>query len=299
MNNRRLIVLYGATGVGKTSLSIRLSNYYNAPIVSSDSRQVYRQMTIGTAVPSPEELSAAPHYFIHNKSINERFTAGDFEKESLLLVDQLFESYQNILLVGGSGLYIDALLYGFDDLATDLKLREELNSLPLEILQEKLHRLDPTFYNMVDINNPARIVRALEVTITSGKPYSEQRTNTVKERNFQIIKIALDRPREELYDRINFRVDQMVEQGLEQEALQLYPHRDLTPLQTVGYQELFQHFDGNISREEAIELIKRNSRRYAKRQGTWLRRNKDLKWFEPSDFKGITKYIDEFIATHI
>lgn len=287
----RLIVLYGATGVGKTRLSIALSQQFSAPIVSSDSRQVFRQMKIGTAVPSDEERVAAPHFFIHNRSIHDGFSAGEFEKEGIMLLDKLFLEHENVLLVGGSGLYINALLYGFDDLPSSKIVREELNRLELSELQQILRERDPAYVNQVDIQNIARVRRALEVCIVSGKPYSEQRIGEAKNRNFEVVKIGLERPREELYNRINQRVDVMINDGLEDEARRLYEFRDLTPLQTVGYREFFDYFDGQYDRNRAIELIKQNTRRYAKRQTTWLRREQGITWFTPDDMQGIEKYI--------
>lgn len=291
----RLIVLYGATGVGKTQLSIALSERFAAPIVSSDSRQVFREMSIGTAVPSPAELAAAPHHFIHSHSIHESFSAGDFEKQGLRLLDELFREVRTVLLVGGSGLYINALLYGFDDLPSSVELRKELNKLELPELQSMLLEHDPHYYQEVDIQNIARVRRAVEVCIVSGKPYSSQRSGEVKKRDFSVIKIGMERPREELYDRINRRVDMMVEAGLEQEARNLYEYRTLTPLQTVGYREFFDYFSGLTTRERAIELIKQNSRRYAKRQTTWLRREDDIKWFNPDNIQEIIEYVDGII----
>lgn len=287
----RLIVIYGATGVGKTKLSIALAGQIPAPIVSSDSRQVFREMTIGTALPSEQELAAATHYFIHDRSITNGFSAGDFEKEGLELLSGLFENHGTVLLVGGSGLYINALLYGFDDLPSDESVREQLNGLTLAQMQEKLAVLDTEYYQEVDLQNIARVRRAVEVCIVSGERYSSLRLGTVKKRNFEIIKIGLERPREELYHRINERVDIMIAQGLEAEARTLYEHRSLPALQTVGYRELFDYFDGNTTLERAIELIKQNSRHYAKRQGTWFKRDHDIKWFNADDQDGIAEYI--------
>lgn len=296
-NNRRLVVLYGATGVGKTELSIALSRRYNAPIVSSDSRQVFREMRIGSAVPSEDELAAAPHYFIHDRSIHDNFSAGAYEKEALCLLDKLFEQTQCVLLVGGSNLYINALLNGFDDLPFDETVREQVSTMTIEQLREKLANLDPAYYQTVDLNNMARLRRAVEVCLVSGVPYSELRTGSSKARNFDVLKVGLHRERAELYDRINRRVDIMMEQGLLEEARALYPHRTLPSLQTVGYRELFDHFDGTTTLEQAVELIKQNSRRYAKRQTTWLRREENIEWFSPDDIESIIMYIDSRSAT--
>lgn len=296
---QRLIVLYGATGVGKTGLSIELANHLNAPIVSSDSRQVYRQMRIGTAVPSEEQLAVATHYFIHDRSVTDRFSAGDFEKEGLALLEKLFAESDDILLVGGSGLYINALLYGFDDLPTSDDVRSKLNVMSLEELQPMLAELDSEYYKQVDIHNLARVRRAVEVCLVSGRPYSEQRSGTVRKRSFEIVKIGLERPREELYRRINERVDQMVDQGLELEARSLYQYRELASLQTVGYREFFDYFDGKYSLEHAIDLIKQNTRRYAKRQTTWLRREAGITWFDPDNIRIIIEYTDGIIKNTI
>lgn len=292
--NRRLIVVQGPTGVGKTAAGIALARHYRIPVVSADSRQVYREMTVGTAVPTLTEREGVPHYFIQNKSIHDPFTAGDYEREALsLLENTLFPEFPEVLLVGGSGLYVDALLNGFDDLPeSDAALRNELTSMPLPDLLVELERLDPKYYAVVDQANPQRVIRAVEVCRLSGKPYSALRSGSTKPRNFTTVKIGLDLPREELYERINRRVDQMLDEGLLAEVETLYPYRNLSALQTVGYRELFGHFDGTISLDEAVELIKRNTRRYAKRQLTWLRRDRQIRWFAPDDAAGMIGYID-------
>lgn len=290
----RLIVVQGPTGVGKTAAGIVLARHYGAPVVSADSRQLYREMAVGTAVPTVAEREGVPHYFIQNKSIHEPFTAGDYEREALaLLDDELFPATPNVLLVGGSGLYVNALLEGFDDLPeSEPALRAELCSTPLPELLSELERLDPEYYAAVDRQNPQRVVRAVEVCRLSGRPYSELRSGATKSRNFSVIKIGIDLPREELYERIDRRVDLMIETGLLAEAQALYPDRDLSALQTVGYRELFDHFDGVCSLAEAIERIKRNTRRYAKRQLTWLRRDPAIRWFAPNETARMIDYID-------
>lgn len=293
-----LIVLLGPTGVGKTDLSIAMSKEFDAPIVSSDSRQIYSEMTVGTAVPSKEQLDAVKHYFIQCKSIKENYTCGKFEIEALELLKELFRTHAYVLLTGGSGLYIDALCNGMDDLPdTDWELRKQLNEeyaiAGLSTLLERLRKLDPVYYEQVDKNNPQRIIRALEVCIGTGKPYSLLRTHKGKSRDFNIIKIGLTRPREELYERINRRVEMMLEEGLEEEARTLYPLRSLNALQTVGYKEFFDYFDGNCSKEEAILAIQQNSRRYAKRQMTWFNKDKTITWFHPSRQEDIIQYIKE------
>lgn len=290
----RLIVVQGPTGVGKTAAGIVLARHYGAPVVSADSRQLYREMAVGTAVPTVAEREGVPHYFIQNKSIHEPFTAGDYEREALaLLDDELFPATPNVLLVGGSGLYVNALLEGFDDLPeSEPALRAQLCSTPLPELLSELERLDPEYYAAVDRQNPQRVVRAVEVCRLSGRPYSELRSGVTKSRNFSVIKIGIDLPREELYERIDRRVDLMIETGLLAEAQALYPDRDLSALQTVGYRELFDHFDGVCSLAEAIERIKRNTRRYAKRQLTWLRRDPAIRWFAPDETARMIDYID-------
>lgn len=292
--DRRLFVVQGPTGVGKTAAGVVLAKHYGIPVVSADSRQVYREMSIGTAVPSQAERRGVPHYFIQNKSIHEPFTAGDYEREALaLLDDKLFPTTPDVLLVGGSGLYVNALLEGFDDLPeSDPALRRELTAAPLAALLEELQRCDPDYYAAVDRQNSQRVVRAVEVCRLSGRPYSELRSGTSKPRRFTPIKIGIELPREELYERIDRRVEQMVAEGLAAEAERLYPYRHLPALQTVGYRELFDHFDGRISFDEAVELVKRNTRRYAKRQLTWLRRDPAIRWFGPDDTARMIRYID-------
>lgn len=282
-STKTLIVIAGATASGKTSLAIEVAQKYGAEIISADSRQFYRQMSIGTAVPSEEELSQACHHLIHSHDVWEDYSAGSFEKDALPLLDELFTRSDYAVLVGGSGLYIDALCRGFDDIPeVDGVVREELNTMyqneGLEPLLVKLKELDECFYNTVDRANHKRVIRALEVCITTGKPYSDERKGEGKKRDFNIVRYAIDMPREVLYDRINRRVDIMMEQGLEQEARSVLKYRDCNSLQTVGYRELFDYFDEVITLDRAVELIKQNSRRYAKRQLTWLRRDDSIIW---------------------
>ncbi len=300
MSTKRLVVIVGPTGCGKTDLSIRLARHYGAPIISTDSRQFYRGMAIGTAQPSAEQLAAAEHHFIASHPVTESVNCGDYETMALKRLEELFRSHDTVIAVGGSGLYIKALCEGMDDLPqADGALREELSRRlreeGIEALAAELQKLDPDYYETVDRRNPARVVRALEVCLQSGRPYSEQRTGIRRQRDFAIIKAGIDMPREELYDRINRRVDMMVAEGLEQEAREMYPHRALNALQTVGYREMFDWFEGRISREEAIELIKRNSRRYAKRQMTWFRRDGEIRWFGHGDEAAIIGYIESHI----
>ena len=292
-----LIVVVGPTGSGKSALAVKLAQHYNAPVISTDSRQVFRNMAIGTAQPTTEELAAAKHYFIADREVEDDFNCGKYEVEALALLERLFAENRYVVAVGGSGLYIQALCEGMDSLpeaddALRAELKARLENEGLEVLADELRRLDPKYAEEVDIQNPARVMRALEVCITTGRPYSEQRVGKVAERPFNIVKVGTDMPRDVLYERINRRVDMMVEQGLVAEAMAMYPKRHLNALQTVGYRELFEHFDGNCSLDEAIELIKRNSRRYAKRQLTWFRRDESTGWYSPDDIEGVVAFID-------
>ncbi len=291
-----LIVISGPTGSGKTDLSVALARYFNAPIISTDSRQVYRGMKIGSAQPSEEQLAGVRHYFIADREITARFTCADFEQEALVLLENLFAENKYVVAVGGSGLYIDALCNGLDELPdVDTELRNELtgrlSSEGLEALVEQLYELDPEYWETVDRQNPARVLRALEVCLQTGKPFSSLRTGSRTERPFRIIKIGVNMDRTELYGRIDRRVEMMMAQGLEAEARALYPLRELPSLQTVGYRELFSCFDGEYGLDRAVELIKRNSRRYAKRQLTWFNRDADIRWFNPSEQNKIIEHI--------
>lgn len=282
---KTLIVITGPTAVGKTTIAIELAKQFKAEIISADSRQFYREMNIGTAKPTAEELIQAKHHFINSHSITENFSVGDFEKQGLALLDNIFHTHNTVILVGGSGLYIKAICEGFDDLPSVTsqirdKLNLELSNKGIAYLQEKLKLVDPVYYAQVDLNNPQRLIRALEVAETTGKPFSSYRKATINQRPFQVIKIGLTLPREILYQRINQRVDDMVENGLVDEARSLLPYRHLNALNTVGYSELFDYFDGKNDLDTAIALIKQNTRRFAKRQLTWFRKDKDIKWMD-------------------
>lgn len=294
-----LVVIVGPTGSGKTAVAVQLAQRLGAPILSTDSRQVFRGMAIGTAQPTAEELAAATHYFIADREVSDDYNAGRFEVEALALLEQLFGSHDYVIAVGGSGLYVDALCNGFDPLPqADPELRrtleERLQREGLPALAAELERLDPAYWAEVDRCNPARVLRALEVCLLTGQPYSAQRKGVQRERPFRIVKIGIDVPREELYDRINRRVDDMMRAGLLAEAERLYPLRHLNTLRTVGYQELFTFFDGDCSLEEAVDLIKRNSRRYAKRQMTWFRRDEAIRWFDRKEIEMMKKYCEKF-----
>jgi len=285
---KKLIVIAGPTAVGKTAAAIKLAQLLQTEIISADSRQFYREMSIGTAKPDAAELVQAKHHFIDSHSIKESFTVGDFEKEALQLLDELFKTHDKVIMVGGSGLFIQAVTQGFDNLPTaEPKIREQLNNefaeKGIEYLQQRLKGADPDYYDQVDLNNPQRLIRALEVFEATGKPFSSYRKATINTRPFESIKIVLDLPREELYNRINQRVDIMIEQGLVEEVRSLLLYRHLNALNTVGYSELFNYFDGNTDLQTAIDLIKQNTRRFAKRQLTWFRKDKEMKWLMAND----------------
>lgn len=296
-----LIVVTGPTGIGKTKTAVELARYFNTEIISADSRQMYREMQIGTAVPEKEELKLVKHHFIQTHSIFENYNASKYELEALILIEDLFKTRNAVLLVGGSMLYIDAVCKGIDvmpDADPEIRqaLKEQLNKHGLESLRLQLKQLDPEYYNTVDLKNPNRIIHALEISIMTGKPYSSFRENSPKNRPFTIIKIGLNSDRELLHQRINQRVDEMVKSGLEDEARKLYQIKYLNALNTVGYREWFDHFDGLISRDKAIELIKRNSRRYARKQLTWFRKDPEMNWLEPGNTGDIIAFIENKIS---
>ena len=297
-NTKTLIVVVGATGSGKTDISLRLATHFAAPIISTDSRQFYRGMAIGTAQPSREQMERVEHHLVDCLDVSEEFNCGTYERVAMERLNELFEKHDTVVAVGGSGLYIKALCEGMDDLPdAEPALREELlrrlETEGLESLVEQLRELDEEYYNEVDRCNPQRVLRAVEVCLTTGVPYSSLRKGATKKRNFGIVKVGVEYPREELYDRINRRVDMMMEAGLEAEARAMLPYRNLNALQTVGFSELFDYFDGTISKAEAIELIKRNSRRYAKRQMTWFRRDKEIRWFVKPNAEEVIEYLEK------
>ena len=284
-NQNTLITIVGPTAIGKTALSIQLAKTFSASIISCDSRQFFKEMTIGTAVPEPKELAAAKHYFIQNKSVFDSYNVGEFERDALEKLEVLFKENPIQIMVGGSGLYVDAVLNGLDYFPeVNPKIREalllKLEKEGIEVLQKQLKELDLETYKLIAIDNPHRIMRALEVCIGSGIPYSTFKNKPKKQRNFNNIKIGLNADREIIYNRINQRVDAMINNGLIEEAKTLYAHKELNALQTVGYRELFSFFDGNFTKEFAISEIKKNSRRFAKRQLTWFKRDKNTLWFD-------------------
>lgn len=291
-----LLVILGPTGVGKTNISLGLAEYLNCPIVSSDSRQFYRELKIGTAAPAELELQRVKHYFIGSHSIFDDYNAGQYELDAIELLDDLFKVHDFVLLVGGSMMYIDAVCKGLDSIpAVDADVRlfwqKQFVDQGLEFIQQELLRLDPKHYTEVDLQNPKRILHALEICSMTGNPYSDLRTGVLKDRNFNIIKIGINRPRPELYDRINNRVDLMMESGLLQEAEQFYPFRHLNTLNTVGYKELYEYMNGNWTLDFAINMIKQDSRRYAKRQLTWFNRDVDIRWFHPDQEEAVFELV--------
>jgi len=291
-----LIVIAGPTAVGKTDVAIQLALHFKTEIISADSRQFYREMSVGTAKPDTQQLGKVKHHFIGQLSIHDYYNVSKFENEVLELLKELFEKHNVVFLVGGSGLYIDAVCNGIDDFPDPApELRSYLKGILLDEgiskLQEMLLSLDPEYFATVDVNNPNRLLRALEVCHTTGKKFSEQRLNNSKNRNFQIIKIGLKLPRPELFNRIGQRVDNMIDNGLVKEVEGLLLFRHLNALNTVGYKEIFEFLDENTSLQQAIENIKTNTRRYAKRQLTWFNRTSEYKWFEPSQLNEITNHI--------
>lgn len=298
---KTLIALIGPTGVGKTELSFSIAEKYHSPILSSDSRQLYADLKIGTAAPTQEQLARVRHYFVGTLQLTDYYSAAQYEADVLRLTQDLFQTHDVLLMSGGSMMYVDAVCKGIDDIPTvDEETRkhimEHYHEVGLEALCQELKLLDPEYYAIVDLKNPKRVMHALEICYMTGKTYTSYRTQTARPRPFRIIKIGLRRDREELYHRINHRVDEMMEQGLLEEAKRVYPHRDLNALNTVGYKELFQYFDGNWTLPFAIEKIKQNSRIYSRKQTTWFKRDADITWFHPDEKEHILEFIDSLLA---
>lgn len=299
--NKHLLVIVGPTAVGKTELCIRLAQHFNTEIVSADSRQFYREMAIGTAKPTPEELAQAPHHFIDSHSITDDYNVGDYEKDALACIDEIFTRKDTAILTGGSGLYVQVVCQGMDEmpevnLAIRTQLTKQAEKNGVETLLPQLEQLDPAYFQQVDKANPHRVIRALEVCLSTGKPYSSFRKQTKANRPFNILKIGLERDRQKLYERINLRMDLMLEQGLLEEVKALYPYKNHNALQTVGYKEIFDFMDNKHDWDEAVRLLKRNSRRYAKRQMTWFRRDEEIRWFSPQNIDEIIEWVEREIA---
>jgi len=293
-----LIVVLGPTGVGKSDISIQLAKHYHSEIISADSRQFFQELSIGTAVPSHDELKIVPHHFIQNKSIHDYYNVSEYEAEVLQLMSELFAKVNPIILAGGSMLYVDTICNGIDDIPTVYpEVRDDVikwyETNGIDALRQRLLEVDPEYHQIADLNNPKRLLHAVEIHQMTGMPFTSFRKKTIKERPFRIIKIGINQDRKVLYDRINARVLRMMEAGLLEEAKSVYPFRNLNSLNTVGYKELFSHLDGNCTLEEAVDLIQRNSRKYARKQLTWFRRDQQINWFEPGQFTEIISYVDQ------
>ncbi|NOX87132.1 MAG: tRNA (adenosine(37)-N6)-dimethylallyltransferase MiaA [Chlorobi bacterium] len=295
---KNLVVVAGPTASGKSDVAILLAKYFKTEIISADSRQFYKEIPIGTAAPGREQLAAVKHHFAGHLSVKDDYNVSRFEQDVLNLLDELFKTHEVVIMVGGSGLYIDAVCKGIDELPEpDETIRNSLNELVekkgIGTLQRKLKRLDPAYYNQVDLYNPKRLIRAIEVCLQTGKPYSQLRQNKPKKRDFDIIKIGMEVPREILVERIAHRTYEMMEKGWLEEALKVYPMKDCNALNTVGYKELFKYFDGEWDLDTAIQKIITNTRRYARRQMTWFRKDKAIAWFDPSDVEGMIRLVEE------
>lgn len=293
-----LIVLIGPTGVGKTDLSLELAERFHTDIVSADSRQIYANLPIGTAAPTLEQLKRVKHFFIGTLQLTDYYSAAQYEEDALKVLGELFQKHETVILTGGSMMYVDAICKGIDliptiEQETREMMQQKYHEQGLESLCQELKLLDPEYYQIVDRKNPKRIIHALEICYQTGQTYTSFRTHPKKERPFRMIKIGLTRPREELYTRINLRVDNMIENGLMEEALRVYPQRELNSLNTVGYKELFHYLDGVWTLEYAIEKIKVNTRTYARKQLTWFKHDSDIRWFHPDEKEAIFKYIDD------
>lgn len=299
-SKKLLITVVGPTAIGKTALAIEIAKKYNTEIISADSRQFFKEMSIGTAKPSAYELSQVKHHFINSNSVKDEISVGSFEKEAIATIENLFQTHEVLVMVGGSGLYINAVLFGFDDIPdADLELRENLNKefeeKGITSLQEMLKVLDPDYYAQVDIHNQQRIIRGLEVCISTGKPFSSFRNTELKQRSFQHIIIGLNTDREKLYHRINHRVDEMMKDGLLEEVKSLSEYKSLNALKTVGYTEIFNHLDGSVTLEAAVDKIKLNTRHFAKRQVTWFKKYPEIHWFEPNEISKIEAKLEEVV----
>jgi tRNA dimethylallyltransferase len=295
-NEKTLIVIAGPTAVGKTDVALKIARHFQTEIISADSRQVYKELTIGTAKPTAQELALIPHHFVNTHSITETYDAAQYGDEALATIKTLFQRHDHVIVCGGSGLYIKGLLEGFDDIPEIPEhirehLSDQYSSLGISWLQKQMMELDPEYYSQLDSQNPHRLIRALEVKIGTGESIGSFRKNLKRQLNFNVIKIGLELPREELYQRIDQRMDQMIADGLFEEAKAVYPYKNHQALQTVGYQEIFDFIDNKYDRNEAIRLLKRNSRRYAKRQLTWFKRDEGITWFQAKDEKKIIEYI--------
>ena len=295
---KTLIVITGPTAVGKTALCLDIAQHFGIPIINADSRQIYKELKIGTASPTPEQLAKVKHYFVGTLSLNDYYSASLFEQQAMEILEREFREHDFALMAGGSMMYIDAVCDGIDDIPTvDDKTREtlkaRLSSEGLEPLVEELRRLDPEYYEIVDKQNPRRVVHGLEICLMTGKTYTSFRKREKKQRPFNILKIGLNREREELYNRINQRVDQMMAEGLLDEAKSLYPMRHMNALNTVGYKEMFAYLDGTWTLEEAVERIKGNTRRYARKQLTWYKKDEQIRWFHPNEKEKIISYISQ------
>ena len=294
--DKTLIVLTGPTAVGKTELCLRLASHFGIPVINADSRQIYREMKIGTAAPTDEQLRQARHYFVGQLQLDDYYSASLYEQQVISLLPELFRESDYALMAGGSMMYIDAVCNGIDDIPTvddetRRVLKQRLADEGLESLVEELRRLDPEHYEIVDRQSPRRVVHALEICHMTGRTYTSFRRNERRQRPFRIVKIALNRPREELYERINMRVDRMMADGLLDEARRLYPRRQLNALNTVGYKEMFAYLDGTWTLEEAVERMKGNTRRYARKQLTWFKKDPDVSWFAPGDYQQIINHL--------
>lgn len=297
---KNLVVILGPTGVGKTELCLQIAQRYNSPIINADSRQIFAELPIGTAAPTEQQRRCVEHYFVGSHHIEDYYSAAMYEQDVIRLLEKLFKTHHVVVMSGGSMMYIDAVCQGIDDIptideSTRSLFKEKLNREGLPSLSEQLKELDPEYWKIVDKQNPRRVIHALEICHMTGKTYTSFRKNTKKERPFNIIKIGLNRPREELYNRINERVLLMMEQGLEDEARSVYPRRELNALNTVGYKELFAYMDGEISREEAIRQIQSNTRRYMRKQLTWFKKDETTQWFSPNNLEDIINCIDKNI----